>query len=51
MSVYKRVFNETEYMSLIKYDELFEKNNEIWKKLRIASKMNFIVNLYITKNI
>ena len=36
---------------LIKDDELFEKNNEIWEKLKLVPKMNLIVNLYTMKNI
>ena len=34
MSVYRRDFNETKYMTfLMKDDELLEKYNEIWEKV------------------
>ena len=52
MSAYSRDFDETKYMSfLIKDDELIEKYNEIWEKLKIVSKKNLIVNLCTMKNI
>ena len=40
MSAYRRDFNETKYMSfLIKDDELLEKYNKIWEKVKnIISK-------------
>ena len=39
MSAYTRDFDETKYMSFsIKYDELLEKSNEIWEKLRNSIK-------------
>ena len=39
MSVYKRDFDETKYMSfLIKDDELLEKYNEIWEKVKNSIK-------------
>ena len=39
MSAYTRDFDENKYMSFwIKYDELLEKNNEIWEKLRNSIK-------------
>ena len=42
MSAYTRDFDETKYMSFsIKYDELLEKNNEIWEKLRNSIKKEF----------
>ena len=51
MSAYRRKFDKTKYASfLIKDDELLEKYNKIWKKLKIVSKKNLIVNLYIMKN-
>ena len=51
MSAYRRKFDKTKYSSfLIKDDELLEKYNKIWKKLKIVSKKNLIVNLYIMKN-
>ena len=35
MSAYRRDFDETKYMYfLIKYDELLEKYNKIWKKVK-----------------
>ena len=45
MSVYRKDFDETEYIYfLIKDDELLEKYNETWEKLKIFSKNNFVVN-------
>ena len=42
MSAYTRDFDETKYMSFsIKYDELSEKNNEIWEKHRNSIKKEF----------
>ena len=52
MRAYRKHFDETKYISfLIKSDELLEKYNDIWEKLKIASKENLIVNLYIMQNI
>ena len=52
MSAYRRDLDENKYIPfLIKDDELLEKYNEIWKKLKIVSKKNLIVNLYIIKKI
>ena len=52
MSAYRKDFDETKFISvLIKDDELLEKCNKIWKKLKISSKKNLIVNQYIMKNI
>ena len=42
MSAYRRDFDETKYM---KDDQLLEKYNEIWEKLKIVPKKNLIVNL------
>ena len=42
MSAYKRGFHETKYISLlIKDDKLFEKYNEIWKKIKNSTKKEF----------
>ena len=42
MSVYRRDFDETKYMSyLIKDDESLEKYNEIWKKVKSSIKKEF----------
>ena len=39
MSTYTRDFDENKYMSFwIEYDELLEKNNEIWEKFRNSIK-------------
>ena len=43
MSPCRRDFIETTYMP--------EKYNEIWENVKIVSKKNLIVNLYIMKNI
>ena len=52
MSGYRKVFDETKYMRfLIKGDELLEKYNEIWEKLKDSLKNELIVNQYIIKNI
>ena len=46
MSAYTRDSDENKYMSFwIEYDELLEKNNEIWENSEIASKNNLTVNL------
>ena len=51
-SVYRKNFDETKYISfLLKDDELLEKHNKIWKKLKIVSKRNLTVNQYTMKNI
>ena len=42
MSVYRRDFDETKYMSyLIKDDESLEKYNEIWEKVKSSIKKEF----------
>ena len=42
MSAYRRDFGETKYMSLlIKDDELLEKYNEIWEKVKNSIKKEF----------
>ena len=42
MNAYRRVFDETKYMSfLIRDVELFEKYNEIWEKVSNSSKKGF----------
>ena len=42
MSAYIKDFDETKYMSfLIKYDELLQKHNEIWKKVSNNIKKTF----------
>ena len=42
MSAYRRDFDETKYISfLIKDDELLEKYNEIWEKVRNSLKKEF----------
>ena len=42
MSGYRKVFDETKYMRfLIKGDELLEKYNEIWEKLKNIIKKEF----------
>ena len=41
MSAYRRDFDDTRYMSiLIKDDQLLEKYNEIWEKLKNMIKKN-----------
>ena len=52
MSSYRTDFDETKYISfLIKNEEILENYNEIWKKLKIVSTKNLIVNLYTVKDI
>ena len=52
MRACRRDFDETKYMSfLIKDNELLGKYNEIWKTSARALKQNWLVNLYIMKNI
>ena len=52
MSRYRKDFDETKYMSfLIKDDELLEKYNQIWEKVKNTIKKNLIVNQYIMKKI
>ena len=42
MSAYRRNFDETKYISfLIKDDELLEKHNEIWKKVKNSIRKEF----------
>ena len=42
MSTYRRDFDETKYMSfLIKNDELLEKCNEIWERVKNSIKKEF----------
>ena len=42
VSAYRKYFDETKYMSfLIKDDELLEKGNEIWKKVKNSIKKEF----------
>ena len=42
MSAYRKDFDETKYMSfLIKHDELLEKYNEIWEKVKNTIKKNW----------
>ena len=42
MSAYRRDFGETKYISfLIKDDELLEKYNEIWEKVKNSIKKEF----------
>ena len=42
MSAYRKEFDETKYMSfLIKGDELLEKYNEIWQKVKNIIKKEF----------
>ena len=42
MSVYRRDFDKTKYMSvLIKDDEILEKYNEIWEKVKNSIKKEF----------
>ena len=52
MTAYRSDFDETKYIYfLLEDDELLEKYNEIWEKLKIVSKKNLIVNQYTMKNI
>ena len=52
MSAYRRDLDKTKYISfLIKDDELLEKCNEIWGKVKSRKKKNLIVNRYTMKNI
>ena len=52
MSAYRSDFEETKYLSfLIKNDELLQKCDEIWEKVKNSIKNNLIVNLYTMKNI
>ena len=42
MSAYRREFDETKYMSfLIKDEELFEKYNKTWEKVKNSLKKDF----------
>ena len=50
MSAYRRNFNETKYISfLIRDDELLEKHNEIWKKVKNSIKKEFDNELVYNK--
>ena len=53
MRTYRRDFDKTQDMSfLIKDDELLEKYNEIWEKVKKKyQEKNLIVNQYTKKNI
>ena len=51
VATYRKDFDETEYISLIKEDELLEKYNEFGKKLKIVSEKTLIMNQYTMKNI
>ena len=52
MSAYRRDIDETKYMSfLVKDNELLEKYNEIWEKVKNSVKRKLIMNLYTMKNI
>ena len=44
MCAYRRGFDETKYISfLIKDDELLEKENEIWEKVKNSIKKGFYI--------
>ena len=48
MSAYRKNFDETKYISfLVKDDELLEKYNEVWEKVKNSLK---IVSQYTMKN-
>ena len=47
MSAYRRDFDETRHACLMTNDELLEKYNAIWEKVRNNIKNNLIVNLDI----
>ena len=51
MGAYRRGFNETKYVSfLIKDDELLEKYNEVWEKVKKSLEKEFDSELvYIEK--
>ena len=52
MTVYRKDFDETKYMSfLMKDDELLKNTISFGKSLKILSIKNLIVILYTTKNI
>ena len=52
MSAYRKDSDEPKCMSfLIKDDELLEKYNEIWEKVKNIIKKKLIQNYYIMKNI
>ena len=44
MSVYRKDFDETEYIYFLIKDDELEKYNETWEKLKIFSKNNLVVN-------
>ena len=52
MTAYRKDFGETKYMSfLIKNDELLEKYNEIWEKIKNSFKKEFDSESVTMKNI
>ena len=52
MIAYGRGFNETKHLSFwIKDNELLEKCNEIWEKVKSNIKKNLLINQYTMKNI
>ena len=52
MSAYRREFDETKYMSfLIKDEELFEKYNKTWEKVKNSLKKDFDSEPVDNKNI
>ena len=52
MSAYRKDFDETKYISfLIKDDELLEKYNETWEKVKNSHKKEFNSESLIMKNI
>ena len=51
MSVYRRNFEKTKYMSFYtKDDELLEKYKKIWENVKNSIKKNLTMNLYTKKN-
>ena len=52
MSACRKDLHETKFMSsLIKYDDLLEKYNEIWEKVKNNIEKKLIMNLCVMKNI
>ena len=52
MSACRKDLHETKFMSsLIKYDDLLEKYNEIWEKVKNSIEKKLIMNLCVMKNI
>ena len=52
MRAYRKDFDETKYMPfLIKDDEVLEKHNKTWEKVKNILKKNLIVNQYTMKYI